>query len=117
MCTRRPVYTTIANFVRDDVSLSNRQKVGEVASVAQKIVLIKDERFSYPSGANATKSDRKVNAIHYKPTPDHLKEMAKHEVMERKDKETLNKNWRGDVLLPAKFKGHRLAFLEMLEEF
>lgn len=106
-----PFYITIANFAMVDVNLSNHQKVAEVVNAPQEMVDIKDKCLSYLSGAKATISNNFVNAAHYKPTSDRLKEMAEHEATKRKDKETLKKIWIEDLQLLSKIKDHRSAFL------
>lgn len=69
---------TIATFDKIDVNLHKEQKVGKLTSPSQKIVHIKEERFLYPFGAKATKSDSQVNAVNYKPTPDFLKPVEEY---------------------------------------
>lgn len=94
-----------------------RQKVSEVADVTKEIVHIEGDRFFYLSGTKATKCDRPVNVVHYKRTPDRLKQMDNHEVVKEKDEAILKKDWKVDVPLRAKFKDHQPAFLEILKEY
>lgn len=65
----------------------------------------------------ATRRDISVNAVHYKPSSDRLKQVAEQETVKEKDEPILKKKQRQDVPLPGMFKGHRPAFLEMQEEF
>lgn len=58
-----------------------------------------------------------MNAVHFKPTPDRLEQMAEHEANKEKDEANLKKNCREDVQLPAKFTNHRAAFLELFGKF
>lgn len=43
--------------------------------------------------------------------------MTEHEAVNRKDEAILNKNWRENVQLSAKFKGHQLASVKMVGEY
>lgn len=110
----RHFHIAIVNFGKVDVYLLKHQMVGKVADVAQEIVLIEDERVPYLSGAHVNNSDISVNSIHYKSTPDRLAQLEKHEAVKEKYEEKLKMNWREDALLSAKFRAHRLPFLEML---
>lgn len=78
---------------------------------------LKNERFSYLSGAKPPESDSSANAIDYNPIPGRLEWMAKHKVMKKKDQAVLKKDWREDVQLSTKFKYQWPAFSKMLEEF
>lgn len=57
-----------------------------------------------------------VNAVHYKPEPDRLDEMAEHQAVKKRNEETLKKNWLEDVQAPAQLTEYRPVFLDMLTE-
>lgn len=42
--------------------------------------------------------------------------MVDHKAVKEKEKETVKKDWREDVQLPAKFDQHRTVFLAMITE-
>lgn len=114
---KRPFYINIANFCKVDANLPNHQKLYEVASAPQRILPRRRERFLYLFGAKANKIDSPVNAVHYKPTPDHLDQIAEHVTVKENDNKTKKKNQREDVQLPSRVRDHQPAFPEMLEEF
>lgn len=72
----RPVYIRIVNLGTGDVPFLKHQKVREDANTPRKIVHIKYQYFSYPSGAHANNSDSSIHAVHYTPTPHHLHQMS-----------------------------------------
>lgn len=61
-------------------------------------------------------SESSVEDELYKPTPDSLQQMTKNKAIKEKHEENLRIDWHEDIQLPAKFKTHRLVFLEMLKE-
>lgn len=64
-----------------NVHFLKHQRVCEVADALDEIVLTRNEYFLHPSGAHANNSDCSVNTVHYKPNPDRLEKMAKHEAV------------------------------------
>lgn len=106
----RPFYNSIVNFGKVDVNPPKHQEVGEVVSVPREIVHVEGERFWYCSGAEPTKTDGTVNAVHYSSTPNRLEQLVKHEVVNEKDEEIVKKNGKEDVYLPARFNHHQPAF-------
>lgn len=107
----------MAIFFTVDIHLPKNQKVEKVANAPYQIVQIKDERFPYPPDATVSNSDKPFYTTHYKPTTDRLEQMAENDTVKVKNEEKLKKDRLVDVHLPAKFKTHRRAFLELLEEF
>lgn len=93
----RPFYITIPYCGKTVVHLRKLQKVGEVANAPEEVVHNKDERISYLFGTKANKNDSSVNAVHYKPTPNRLVQMTKHEAVKERDQESLEKDWFEDV--------------------
>lgn len=71
---------TIATVVMADFHSRKYQKLLEIAIVS-KIFHVIDERFSYPFGAKKTVTDRLVNAVHYRSTPDRLKQSVRLEAL------------------------------------
>lgn len=115
--TGRDFHITIADFGETDVHLPKHEKVGEVADVSVEVDHVNDERFSYRFGTHTNNSDDSVYDIPYKPAFDRLEQIANLEVVNEKKEESLDKDCRGDVQLPDKFKFRRTAFLKMLGKF
>lgn len=112
----RPFHITIAIFGKEDKNLFRHQRVGEGENALKEIFYIKENRFLYTFGGKETKHDSPVNVVHHKPVSGPWKQMAKHESYMEKHKVILKKDCRKEMQIPAKFKYHRPAILEMLEK-
>lgn len=58
-----------------------------------------------------------MNIIHYNSVPDQLNQMARHDAVKERDKETVKKYCCEDVTLPARFNEHQPACLDMLTKY
>lgn len=81
-----------------------------------EVAFIKEEPYSYPSRTYANNGDSSVIAVHYKPIPDRLEQMARNDTVKKKDEQNLKKDWRGDAQLSTQFRKHQPAFLKVIEE-
>lgn len=57
-----------------------------------------------------------VNALHYKPAPDHLQQMRPHEAVQKNFDDRLNKNRRKEVSIVNRYEKQRPEFLKTPEE-
>lgn len=69
---------TIHNVCHYDIYLRKLQNVGDVADALVYIGHVRNELFQDPSGAHGSSNETVVNEAHYKPTPDHLNQMAEY---------------------------------------
>lgn len=60
----RPFHFTNSNFCRVDTHHQQYLNIREIAQAPVKILHIKDEGFSYPSGRHANNNDNSINAVH-----------------------------------------------------
>lgn len=73
-----------------------------------------DEYFPYKPPGSTVDS---LNVVHYKPTPNRLQQMKRHEIVQQTDDYSLNNVWCVDITTDDKYEEHRWKFLEVLEEF
>lgn len=107
-------YITTDIFGKVDISIQKHLKVGVFANEPEELVHFKEERYlNY--GAQGSRSDSTINAVHYKPNTDRLYQAFEQDAVEETD-EPIFKDWREDVKLCAKFEQHQVAFLKMLTE-
>lgn len=111
-----PFYIIVANFSKVDVDVLNNKTVLEVADAPVRIGYVTNEYYSYASGAHANDVDSSVRDVHYRPTPEGLKQMARHDAEKKKDVETLKQDLHEDVQLLVNFIYHQPAFSENLGE-
>lgn len=84
------------------MQLSKNQKIRDIENVLSEIVRIRNERFSYHSGAHAYNNESSLESVQYKPTPDLQEQMAENEVVKEKKNEKLKTGWREHAqLLPS----------------
>lgn len=93
----RIFYITLANLGKFDIYLPKHQKISEIADALARIIRIKDEHFSYPSGVHANNDNSSINTAHYEPTPDHLDHIVEHGAVNEREEETVNKDCHEEV--------------------